>query len=70
MEPIDDPVRLRQRTLREFAFQAAWIATVAETVDDLDNLLVDPPQLRRGLGPNHDRRRRRRTHRRPRADRA
>ena len=43
MEPIYDPVRLRQPKLREFAFQAAWIATVAETVADLDNLLVDLP---------------------------
>jgi len=43
MEPIYDPVRLRQSKLREFALQAAWIATVAETVSDLADLLVDLP---------------------------
>ena len=43
LEPIDDPVHLQQPKLREFAFQAAWIATVAETDADLDNLLVDLP---------------------------
>jgi hypothetical protein len=46
MEPIYDPVRLRQPKLREFAFQAAWIATVAETVNDLEDLLGDLPPKR------------------------
>jgi hypothetical protein len=40
---IYDPVRLGLPKLRVFAFQAAWIATLAETVDDLDDLLVDLP---------------------------
>src|SRR5215213_7799638 len=49
MEPIYDPVRLRQSKLREFALQAAWIATVAETVADLADLLVDLPQTSRSF---------------------
>jgi hypothetical protein len=29
MGPIDDPAQLTHPRLREFAYQAAWIATVA-----------------------------------------
>jgi hypothetical protein len=43
MELIYDNARLRQPQLREFAFHAACIATVAETVNDLADLLVDLP---------------------------
>jgi hypothetical protein len=47
MSRIYDPVRIRHPRLREFAYQAAWIATVAEAADDLEDLLVDvPPQER------------------------
>jgi hypothetical protein len=40
---IYDPVRLRQPKLREFAFQAAIIATLAAMAHDLEDLLIDLP---------------------------
>jgi hypothetical protein len=47
MERIYDPVQLTHPTLREFAFQAAWVSTVAETATELEELLVDiPPEER------------------------
>ena len=47
MTRIYDPADLRHPTLRECAYQAAWIATVTEAANDVENLLVDvPPQDR------------------------
>ena len=43
MVRIYDPVRITHPRLREFAFQAAWISTVAEAANDLEDLLVDVP---------------------------
>ena len=44
MEPIYDPVRHTHPTLQEFAMIAAGIATLAETVDDLEDLLIELPR--------------------------
>ena len=49
MEPIYDPVRITHSRLREFAYQAAWIATVTEASSDLEDLLVDVPPEERVL---------------------
>jgi hypothetical protein len=49
MVHIYDPVRIRHPKLREFAFQAAWIATVAEAASDLEDLLADVPPAERVL---------------------
>ena len=47
MTRIYDPAGLRHPTLRECAYQAAWIATVAESASDVEDLLIDvPPQDR------------------------
>ena len=46
---IYDPVRITHPKLREFAYQAAWIATVAEAASDLEDLLVDVPPRERVL---------------------
>jgi hypothetical protein len=43
MGPVYDPVRLTHPRLREFAFQAAFIATLAATAHDLEDLLIDLP---------------------------
>ena len=49
MGRIYDPVQLPHSRLREFAYQAAWIATVAEAAGDLEDLLVDVPPEERVL---------------------
>jgi hypothetical protein len=49
MGPIYDPAQLRHPKLRECAYQAAWIATVAEAASDLEDLLVDVPPEERVL---------------------
>jgi len=49
MVRLYDPIRIRHAKLREFAFQAAWIATVAEAASDLEDLLVDMPPADRVL---------------------
>ena len=49
MVHIYDPVRIRHPKLREFAYQAAWIATVAEATSDLEDLLGDVPPAERVL---------------------
>jgi hypothetical protein len=47
MTRIYDPADLRHPQLRECAYQAAWIATVTEAANDVEDLLVDvPPQDR------------------------
>ena len=43
MGRIYDPVQLTHPRLQELAFQAAWIATVAEAASDLEDLLSDVP---------------------------
>jgi hypothetical protein len=49
MVRLYDPVRITHPRLREFAYQAAWIATVAESASDLEDLLVDVPPAERVL---------------------
>ena len=49
MVRIYDPARITHPRLREFAYQAAWIATVAESASDLEDLLVDVPPAERVL---------------------
>jgi hypothetical protein len=49
MTRIYDPTRLRPPKLRECAYQAAWIATLAEAANDLEDLLVDVPPAERVL---------------------
>jgi hypothetical protein len=44
MEPIYEPDGLTDPKLREFAVIAAWIATLAETVDELEDLLIELPR--------------------------
>ncbi len=44
MEPIYEPGGLTHPTLQEFAMIAAWIATLAETIDDLEDLLIALPR--------------------------
>jgi hypothetical protein len=44
MEPISEPGGLTHPKLQEFAMIAAWIATLAETVDDLEDLLIELPR--------------------------
>jgi hypothetical protein len=44
MEPIYEPGGLTHPTLPEFAMIAAWIATRAETIDDLEDLLIELPR--------------------------
>jgi hypothetical protein len=49
MGRIYDPVQLTHPRLQELAFQAAWIATVAEAASDLEDLLADVPPEERVL---------------------
>ena len=49
MTRIYDPAGLRHPTLRECAYQAAWIATVTEAANDLEDLVVDVPPADRVL---------------------
>jgi hypothetical protein len=49
MVHIYDPVRIRHPKLREFAYQAAWIATGAEAASDVEDLLIDVPPAERVL---------------------
>ena len=44
MEPIYEPGGLTHPKLQEFAMIAAWIDTLAETVDDLEDLLIELPR--------------------------
>jgi hypothetical protein len=44
MEPIYEPGGLTHPKLQEFAMIAAWIATLAETIDDLEELLIELPR--------------------------
>ena len=47
MTRIDAPADLRHPTLRECAYQAAWITTVTEAANNVEDLLIDvPPQDR------------------------
>jgi hypothetical protein len=47
MDRIYDPAQLTHPRLRECAVVAAWIATVAESANDLEDLLIDvPPEER------------------------
>jgi hypothetical protein len=43
MARLYDPIRITQPKLRECAYQAAWITTVAEATNDVEDLLVDVP---------------------------
>jgi hypothetical protein len=43
MTRLYDLADLRHPTLRECAYQAAWIATVTEAANDVEDLLVDVP---------------------------
>jgi hypothetical protein len=43
MTRIYDPAALRHPKLRECVYQAAWIATVAEAANDVEDHLVDVP---------------------------
>jgi hypothetical protein len=43
MDPIFDPAQLSHLRLKEFAVVAAWIATLVESANDLEDLLVDVP---------------------------
>ena len=49
MAPIDDPAQLTHPKLQEFAVIAAWIASVAETANDLEDLPIDVPPAERAL---------------------
>ncbi len=49
MVRIYDPAQLTHPRLREFAVVAAWIATLAESANDLEDLLVDVPPEERVL---------------------
>jgi hypothetical protein len=47
MVRIYDPVQISHPRLREFAVVAAWIATLEEASNDLEDLLIDlPPEER------------------------
>jgi hypothetical protein len=46
---IHDPAQLTHPKLREFAVVAAWIATLAEAANDLEDLVVDVPPEERVL---------------------
>jgi hypothetical protein len=43
MDRISDQVRIKLPKLREFAYQAAWIATATAAATDLEEILVDVP---------------------------
>src|SRR5687768_8453146 len=49
MDRIEDPVQLTHPKFREFAYQAAWIATPAESANELADLLSDVPPEERVL---------------------
>jgi hypothetical protein len=49
MGRIYDPTQLKPAMVRECAYQAARIATVAEAVSDLEDLLSDVPREERVL---------------------
>jgi hypothetical protein len=49
MVRIDDPAQLTHPKLRAFASQAAWIATLVESANDLEDLLIDVPPEERVL---------------------
>jgi hypothetical protein len=49
MTRIYDPADLRHPQLRDCAYQAAWIATVTEAANDVEDLLVDVPPEERVL---------------------
>ena len=49
MVRIYDPAQFSHSRLREFAVVAAWIATLAESANDLEDLLVDVPPEERVL---------------------
>ncbi len=49
MGPIYDPAQLSHPRLRAFAVVAAWIATLAESANDLEDLLIDVPPTERVL---------------------
>ena len=40
---ISDPAHLTHPRLRVFAVVRAWIATIADSANDLENLLIDVP---------------------------
>jgi hypothetical protein len=44
MAPIYEPAQLTDPTLKEYAVIAAWIDTLAETIDDLEDLLIELPR--------------------------
>jgi hypothetical protein len=44
MAPIYEPAQLTDPKLKEFAVIAAWIDTLAETIDDLEDLLIELPR--------------------------
>ena len=46
---IYDPAQLTLPKLQEFAVVAAWIATLAESAGDLEDLLIDVPPEERVL---------------------
>jgi hypothetical protein len=47
MARISDPAQLLHPRLREFAVVAAWIATLAESANHREDLLIDvPPEER------------------------
>ena len=49
MTPIDDPAQLTHPKLQEFAVIAAWIASLVETANDLEDLPIDVPPAERAL---------------------
>jgi hypothetical protein len=49
MVRISDPAQLSHPRLRELAVVAAWISTLAESADDLEDLLIDVPPEERVL---------------------
>ena len=49
MARIYDPAQLIHPKLRECAYHAAWIATVTEAANDVEDLLIDMPPAERVL---------------------
>jgi hypothetical protein len=49
MVRIYDPVQLTHPKLREFAGMAAWTSVLAETAEELEDLLADVPPEERQL---------------------
>ena len=54
MTRLYDLAALRHPTLRECAYQAAWIATVSEAATGMGDPLVDVPPQERDPGPKRD----------------